>query len=796
MATLWQDIRYGLRMLAKNPGFTAVVVVMLAAGIGANTAVFSVINAVMLRPLPYPDGDRLVVILERTKKMEVFIHHARLLFCREQGQVFDRIGAFWHCRRYVGGIDSPRYLPGGTVSADVFGLLGVPPLLGRTFLPGEDQAGSERVVVLSHALWQSDFGGDPDVIGKTVTLDRKDHTVVGVMPPGFVFPVGKPRLYWIPLVFERSDMWPSGGFVMGLARLKQGDTLEQTRAAMAVIGDRLKETDPEAGVITVRRMLDQRVGENQRLLWLLLGAAGFVLLIACTNVASLLLARATVRHREMVMRVAVGASRGRILRQMLTESLLLSAAGGMLGLLMTFWMVKGLVSLCPAEIPRLDETSVDGAVLAFTLGVAVLTGLLAGVIPACRASDVQMSHILRESRTRSSTGRGWRRLHGGLIVAQTSLSLILLIGAALLIRTWITLQTADLGFDPEHTLAVEIIAQGSDYEDPNRCHNFGQTLLEQVRALPGVRSAGRTDLLALGVGENNNAAPFSLAGQSPANPGESPSAMLLFASPGFLDTMGVRLLKGRMFTEADMHEPVDSVVIDENVAKKHFAGLDPVGRKISLYDMTPTIVGVVSAQKDFQHLDPAVGKIFLPQTRSNFCMVLVVRADGDPMQLVKPIRSLIEGLDKDGVYADFEGMEASLSATIAPQRFSAVLLSLFAGMALTLAAAGIYGLLQYSTAQQTHDIGIRMAMGARREDVLRAVLGHGLRLTLIGVAIGLAGAWALTRFLASLLYGVPATDWPTFACVSLVLIGIALLASYLPARRAAKVDPMIALRYE
>ncbi len=796
MTTLWQDIRYGVRMLMKSRAFTVAAVLTLALGIGANTAVFSVVNAVVLRPLPYPEGRRLVVLQERVRNHESGMAHARFLFCREQKPVFDRMGAFWGCRPYVKGIENARYISGVTVSPDVFPVLGVSSLLGRGFLPNEDQPGSDSVIVLSHAFWQSDFGGTPEAIGKTVTLDGKNYTIIGVMPPSFHFPIGQDRAFWIPLILERDDMWPAGRPVRGLARLKKSGTLEQARAAMAVISDRLKQTDPEAGVVTVRRMLDERLGTNQRLLWLLLGAAAFVLLIACTNVASLLLARATMRQHEVAMRVALGASRARLLRQMLTESLLLSIIGGGLGLLVTFWTVKGLVRLCPADIPRLAETRVDLPVLAFTLAVSVLTGLIFGVMPACRASDVSVSRTLKEGVTRSSTGRGWRRLHGGLVIAQTGLSLVLLIGAALLIRTWIALQSEDLGFEPEHAMTVEVCPPESMYSDPNHCHTFCRTLLRQVRTLPGVRSAAMTELLALGMGEDYNAGSFSIIGRSPEDPDKSTRGMHLFVSDGFFETMGVRLLKGRTFTEADLREPISAVVIDETLARKYLSDVDPIGEKIDFGGIQLTIVGVVSALKDFQHLDPRAGKIFLPWTRSFCAMVLVVRADGDPMQLAGAIRSQVAAIDEDAVDVSFEGIAAYLSDMIAPQRFSVVLLSLFAGIALTLAAVGIYGLLQYSTSQQTHDIGIRMAMGARREDVLKTVLAHGLRLTLVGVAIGLAGAWGLTRLLASLLYGVPPRDGLTFICVSLVLIAVAVVASYLPARRAAEVDPMVALRCE
>jgi putative ABC transport system permease protein len=641
MGTLWQDIRYAARLLARSPGLAVVVVLILAVGIGANTAVFSVVNAVILRPLPYPDAGRLVALSEQPRAELTHTLHGRFLSWREQNQVFEQMGVYWGCRHYIKGIDRARYVRGAPVSPDLLALLGVPPLLGRGFLSDEDQPGKDRVMVLSHSFWREDFGGDPNVIGKVVTLDGQSYTIVGVMPPHFQLPPDSSRSFWVPLVFEQDSNWPLGKPVEVVARLKKGTTLAQAQAAMTVITNRLRETDPKAAPITVGQMLDRRLGANRQLLWLLLGAAGLVLLIACTNVASLLLARATVRRREIAMRVALGAARPRLLRQMLTESLLLSLAGGVLGLLVTFGTVRGIVRLCPADIPRLKDAGVDGMVLAFTLVVAVLTGLFFGVVPACRASDVHVSRILKGGQTRSSTGRGWRRLHGGLVVAQIGLSLILLIGAALLVRTWIALQRVDLGFDPRNVLSAEIVLGGITDQDPQRCHAFF-----------------------------------------------------------------------------------------------------------------------------------------------------------DPLQLVAPIRVQMAELNKDGADATFESLEASLADMLAPQRFSVVLLGLFGGIALILATVGIYGLLQYSTAQQTHDIGIRMALGAGRTDVLAAVLRHGLQLTLLGIVIGLAGAYALTRLLASLLYGVPPTDLPTFLGVALVLVAVALLASYVPARRAAKVDPMVALRYE
>jgi predicted permease len=794
MGTLWQDIRYAGRMLARSPGLAVVVVLILAVGIGANTAVFSVVNAVILRPLPYPDAGRLVALSERPRAEPTHTLHGRFLSWREQNQVFEQMGAYWGCRPYIKGIDRARYVRGTPVSPGLLALLGVPPLLGRGFVSNEDQPGKERVMVLSNSFWREDFGGDPDVIGKVVTLDGQSHTIVGVMPPHFQFPPDSSRSFWVPLVFEQDSNWPLGKPVEVVARLKKGTTLAQAQAAMTVIANRLRETDPKAAPITVGRMLDRRLGANRQLLWLLLGAAALVLLIACTNVASLLLARATVRQREIAMRVALGASRPRLLRQMLTESLLLSMVGGVLGLLVTFGTVRGIVQLCPADIPRLKDAGVDGMVLAFTLVVSVLTGLFFGVVPACRASDVHVSRILKEGQTRSSTGRGWRRLHGGLVIAQIGLSLILLIGAALLIRTWIALQRVDLGFDPKNVLSAEITLGAITDQDQQHCHAFFDPLLERVRALPGVQAAGYVDLFVLGMNEGGG--PVSIVGHPPAAPEKAPLAHHLFVRPGFFETMGARLLKGRTFTEEDMRETTHPAIIDEDVVRKVFGDLDPIGQRIQFGDREFTVIGVVRTLRDFRHLGPVTGMMYLPHTRYYGFMCLLVRAQRDALQLVAPIRAQMAELNKDGADATFESLEASLADMLAPQRFSVVLLGLFGGIALILATVGIYGLLQYSTAQQTHDIGIRMALGAGRTDVLTGVLRHGLRLTLLGVAIGLAGAYALTRLLASLLYGVPPTDLPTFIGVALVLVAIALLASYVPARRAAKVDPMVALRYE
>jgi putative ABC transport system permease protein len=810
MSNVWHDIRYGFRMVSKNPGFTITVIVILAVGIGANTAVFSVVNAVMLRPLPYNDSHRIVTFWEQTQWGARGTSHQDFIFWRNQNQVFEHMAAYGVRFAYVTGIDRPRKVTTFAVSSDLFSLLGAQPLLGRGFLPQEEQAGNDHVIVLSHAFWQTYFGESPDAIGKTIyltmdsmnadgttKLDREGYSVVGIMPQDFEFPFGRPAPFWIPLVLETdgTQWWSRSPVLRVLARPKKGVTLEQARAAMAVTASRLQKMDPKAGAertIGVEWFLNRILRGNRKYLLSLLGAAGFVLLIACSNVANLFLARATVRQREMAMRVALGASRGRIMRQMLTESLLLSMGAGLLGLLLTFWTVKGLVHLCPSNLPRLQETSVDQSVLGFTLAVSVVTGLLFGMIPTWRASDIGVSETLKEGSGRAISGRGWRDLHSGLVVSQLGLSLILLIGAALLIRSLISLQRVDLGFQPKNILAVYIDLPEAKYPESHHCRAFFEPLLKRAQTLPHVQSAGLING-DLDLGAGGMTMDISIPGRPSDNAEQEQSAKWAIVTPGLFEAMGMKLLKGRTFAE----QGEAGTVIDENLARKHFADTDPIGQRIIVAGAESTIVGVVSTLKDFQTIDPTEGAVYMPL--GSFVpggMVLVVRTDVDPMRLAGVLREQVAALSKEEVISRIEPLETTLSRMLAPRRFSMILLSLFAGIALVLAMIGIYGLLEYSTTQQTHDIGIRIALGARRIDVLRVVLGQGLKLILLGIAIGLAGALALTRILSSLLFDVTPTDPLTLTCVALLLAIIALLASYIPAHRATKIDPTEALRYE
>jgi putative ABC transport system permease protein len=814
METLWQDVRYSIRMMRRNPGFTAIAVLILAVAIAANTSLFSVVNAVMLRPLPYKDSHELVWIrqpgIDRTEK---FRYRPNFLYLREHNNVFESVAGCCGCPLYVHGIETPHQVVGGDVTANTFSLLGVQPNQGRGFGPEDEKPESPRVVVVSHAFWRDHLGADPNAVGRTLTLTAwkvnadwdvdmvsEIHTIVGVMPPGFTYPFGKPVQFWRAMVFPEGPAQPYDAPVIPLARLKKGITPERASADLAVLASRFRRTesaDAAPNIVNVYRFLDGLVRHHRRLPLLLLGAAGFVLSIACANVANLFLARATVRQREMAMRMALGAGRGRLMRQMLTESLLLSLAAGVLGLILTFCSVKGLVALCPANIPRLQETSVDLRVLGFTVGISVLTGVLFGLVPAWRASDIGVNETLKQGAGRTTGGRRWRRLHDGLVVGQLGLSLVLLIGAALLIRTLGALQAVDLGFQPRNLMVMDVELPWAKYNETDQCNDFFGPLLERIRTLPSVRSVGcLVDSGGTGIFSSPDAwsTDFTIAG--PTGPGQPRSARWISVTPGFFEAVGMRWLAGRAFDDLDP----DAIVIDKTLARECFPDSDPLGQTL-VTDDSPgqnvhTIVGVVDTIRCFAAPGPVMGTVYTRGTEYSKWAAFLVRTDGDPMRLAPAIRRLVAELEKDQVIKTIEPLETSLSEMLAPRRFVMILLGLFAGIALALATIGIYGLLQYNTTRQTHDIGIRMALGARRVDVLRAVLGQGFKLILIGVAVGVAGAVALTRVLSSLLYGVTPTDAVTLVLVSCILTVIALLASYIPARRAARIDPMVALRYE
>ncbi len=788
MDILWCDICYGFRKLLKYRSFTLIVVLIMAVAIGVNTAIFSVINTVLLRPLPYRDSDRLVIPWERTQEGSEFGTSIQTFtFLRDQNHVFASMAASQGRRFYVTKIDQPYEASALAVSSCFLSVLGVQPVLGRGFLQEEEQPGNERVVILSHAFWQDYLDGAPDVIGKTLSLDEKSYSIVGVMPETFEFPFGRSTPFWVPLVLDkyRVHMW---------ARLKRGVGLDQANAELAVLLQRLKREDPTANeriIMGVDTLLDRVLEGNRQIMLLLLIAAGFVLLIACSNVINLLLVRATARRHEVSTRMALGASRIRIIRQILTESLLLSTGAGFLGLLMTFWLVKVIIGLCPAEIPRLQETCIDAPVLAFTLGISLCTGILLGVLPALKASDLRIHEALKEQAARTASRHGWRRLQGVFAIVQVSVSLILLIAAALLIRTLIMLQRVDLGFRPENVLAMHIELPYAKYSETNRCRAFYEPLLAQVRTLPDVRSAA---LVCPGLDWGTEGAYIGLSFEDRANVNEQPITKQMTVSSGFFETMGIKLIKGNLFVDDSKQVGKGGLIIDENLASKYFGQVDPIGQRMN----GAFITGVVSTVKDFEVIAPLHTTLYVQLSSSFYFqhMDVLIKTEGDPVRLVPHLRALVAVMEKDQVIARIETLEAILGNMLAPRRFTMVLLSLFAGVALILANMGVYGLLQYSTTQQLHEIGIRMALGASQINILHRVLGQGFKVVFLGIVIGLAGALGVTRILSSFLYNVTPTDPLTLGLVSLALSIMVLSASYFPARRAAGIDPINVLRQE
>ncbi len=809
MNTLWQDIRFAFRVLIKKPAFTFIAAITLALGIGANTAIFSVVNAVLLRPLPYKDPDRLVMVWEqnrpRSRDMNV-ISPANFLDWQDQNTVFEGMAGFFDRQYNFTGVDDPEEIPAQSVSVNMFPMLGIAPLHGRAFAPEEGNPESEPVVILGHALWSRRFGADTSVIGNKITLNGTNFTVIGVMPPGFKLFVkqgsnsGKQAELWTPIRFSPEARIRRGRFMMAVARLRDGVTLGAAQAEMDALATRLEQqyTDFNTGWgINLVPLHTQLSGSMRTALWVLLGAVGCVLLIACANVANLLLARAAARQKEMAIRAALGARRGRIIRQLLTESVILSAAGGAAGFALAVWGVRALVGLGPDDLMAMREVSVDVQVLGFTLAVSVLTGLIFGLAPAIMSSRVDVNDSLKEGGRTSSAGSNL--LRGGLVVVEIAIALVLLVGSGLMIKSFARLQSIDPGFDSANLLTVKVSLPGSRYREDQQRVNFFRQALERIRTLPGVHRASAISFLPFtGLGAATN---FAVVGRPEPAAGESPVADVRVIDTDYFRTMGIELLRGREFTEREAIEARHVVIVNEAMVRIHFPDEDPIGKKLIINMMDePVPSEIIGVVRDVRHqgLDiEARAMTYWPHPELSYGgMMMVVKAQSDPMNLVAGIQREIQSLDRDQPIADIRTMEGLISESVSKTRFSMLLLSIFAAVALILASVGIFGVMSYSVTQRTHEIGIRMALGARTSDVLRLVVGRGMLLAAAGVIFGVAGAFAFTRFMKSLLYEVSATDPATFAGIAMVVAIVAFVACYIPARRAARVDPQVALRYE
>jgi predicted permease len=818
MGTLWQDLRFGVRMLLKKPGFTIVAVFTLALGIGANSAIFSLVNGLLLRPLPYKDSDRLVVIWTHSPGANVaqdWPSPGQFSAIKSQNSVFEELAIAQGTSVNMTGRAEPERLGVIRTSSPLFSMLGAKPLLGRVFLPQEDAPGQPPAVILSYGLWQRRFGADTNIIGQSLTLNGKSYTVVGVMPSDFflnkeVMPtVGGVEqadlLLPLPLSAEEMSVQGDENYNV-MARLKPGVSIPQAQAELNLVVRQLQQQHPDdyppsrAFSLSVRPLLEQVVGDVRTALLVLLGAVGCVLLIACANVANLLLAWSAGREKEIAIRTAIGAARWRLIRQLLTESVLLSLMGGALGLLIAVWGLEGLRWLNPGNIPRLQEVGMDGRMLAFTCGVAMLTGILFGLAPALRSSHIDLNQTLKEGG-RSLVGSGHQRLRSMLVVVEIALSLILLIGAGLLIRSFMRVQQVEPGFAPRNVVTLRLSVTGTNYAEEPRRLIFYQQLWERIRRLPGVEAAGGATVLPLsgGIGWGG----VEIEGYDASASGQTAiQSDIRIATTGYFEAMKIPLINGRFFTEQDTKDSLKVVVVDENMARKYWPDANPVGKRIRLGtadDDAPwlTVVGVVGSVKQYALDTESRVALYAPHSQNPAStMNVAARTTTDPLSLVAAITKEARSLDPNVPIYDVKTMEQRLSESLARRRFAMFALGLFAVVAMLLAIIGIYGVMSYSVAQRTREIGIRVALGAQTLDVLKMVVGQGMLLAIIGVCIGLLGALGVTRVMASLLFGVSAIDLTTFAGITLLLLAVALLACLIPARKATRVDPMVALRYE
>ena len=820
MDSLLKDIRYGFRGLLKHPGFTLVAVVTLALGIGANSAIFTVVNAVLLRPLPVAAPEQLVFIWQthpfgkRIGVEQLPVSNADFLDWQEQSNLFEGMSMIDSWGGNLTGGDTPEHVDGAKVSVNLFSLLRAQPMLGRDFNLEQANPGNERVVILSHSLWQRRFGSDAGIVGRQIQIDNQPYTVQGVMGPGFVFPkdVGLPNYFtfaktemWLPIALTAEQRANRGSHHLAVvARLKPGATLEQAQSQLAGIAKHSEEQNPEDSKdwgTSVNLVHEQVVGASRRAILILLGAVGFVLLIACANVANLLLARSTSRQKEIAIRTALGAGRARIVRQLLTESLLLSLAGGVIGVILAAWGVRLLLLFSSDRLPRIAEIHVDNRVLWFTFAVSLLTGLLFGLVPALQVSKTDLNESLKESGRSAMGGRHRQRARNLLVVSEVALSLVLLVGAGLLAKSFLRLQSVNAGFTPDHLLTATLELPRAKYEDDAQKSQFFRQVVERASGLPGVEAAGAISHLPLSGKEELDG--FSIEGRTdPIEASQIQTADFRVITPDYFSAMRIPLLKGRFFNQQDRASTTYSAIIDESFARRFFPGEDPLGKRIDEDGSRSrrgfaVIVGVVGGVKHTDVKAEARPTMYVPAEQSPWeTMTLVVRSSGNPTTLAAALREEVSAVDKDQPLSEIGTMEQLFGKAVAPQRFNLMLVSLFAALALALSSVGVYGVIAYSVTQRAQEMGVRLALGANSRDILRLIIGQAMRVSLFGVGLGLLAAVALTRVMTSLLFEVSATDPVVFAGLAVVLIAVTLVASYIPARRATKVDPLVALRYE
>ena len=811
MESVFKDLQFAVRGVFKRPAFTAIAVITLGLGIGASTAIFSVVNSVMLRRLPYPNADRIVAIQEINRQGEQGqVTGPNFLDWRAQNTVFEHLSAIRITNANLTLADQAERIDLAQTSADFFDVFGVAPELGRLFVTGDEQAGHAPVVVLSDALWRRKFGADRSLVGQQVNLDGKSYAVVGIAPPGFRYPGATeawlPPLKLAPEMSERAEPTTrrGSGYLFAIALLKRGVTLPQAASEMETITARLRQQYPDTNNTRFNRVVslqEHLVGKSDTMLWLLFGAVMFVLLIACANVANLLLASAASRSKEMAIRAALGASRLRVIRQLLTESTILALAGGLLGLALSSYGIMAITKLLPPDFPRLSEIGMDWRVFGFTLGASLLTGFLFGFAPALHMSKTDVQEAMKETGRGTAGSARHTRLRHALIVAEVALSVVLLAGAGLLFRSFMRLQAVNAGFTPQQVLTAKLSPAGPQFKNLSDYVTFYDRVLEQVRTIPGVQSAGVINTLPLSKGPT---VAFRIDGRPVTTPDKWPSCNFRSVSSDYFRTMNIPVTQGRPFNDDDGPNVPLRLMINQTLAQRDFPNEDPVGKRVTFGNTGPNdepvwfeIIGVTANVRSLELREEAPAELYFTIKQNPFeNNAIVVRSTVAPESIAPALRQAVAAVDRTAPVSEVQTMEHIVSESVTQPRFNLFLLGLFGGIALLLSAAGIYGVTSYTVTQRTHELGIRLALGAQVSDVLKLVLGQGMAVIGIGLVLGLAASFALMRLLRSLLFGVGENDPLTFAAITFVLLLVALGACYVPARRATKVDPLVALRYE